>query len=202
MAPVTRPFVPSRTGVVASHGASICRGSRDRALDHGHLLGEATHAVGKAWVSEEEQKPPLRPEAPAPVSYCSTTTTRDRDRALWREALSKAGVAAPTTQRSAADVADQRGMLCRLERSASSHTVRVEARRGVVNEESFFSILRPVSDWNHLSWQSLSWRVANERRFSCRPLRRILPLVCLKKVPRTHGKRPATSRIFEPLIGE
>ena len=29
----------------------------------------------KPCVSEAEQKPPLRPDAPAPVSYCSTTTT-------------------------------------------------------------------------------------------------------------------------------
>ena len=54
------------------------------------------------WVSDDEQKPPFRPEAPAPVSYCSTmTTSRLGSRSFASNAVQSPVYPAPTMQRSA-----------------------------------------------------------------------------------------------------
>ena len=49
--------------------------------------GHRRRPLRKPWVSEAEQNPPLRPEAPAPVSYCSRTTT---SREGWRSLANRA----------------------------------------------------------------------------------------------------------------
>ena len=102
---------PSRTG----------SSSADRRLDLVEVLaarrsmtdissGQRRRPLRNPWVSEAEQKPPLRPDAPAPVSYARARRPRDRGRAPWPQRGPQPGVARADHAQVGAEVADEGGV--------------------------------------------------------------------------------------------